>query len=162
MADLKDIMTYLIGHYPERLSHELSNARLTKMVYLGDWHQAINYGRQISDIRWYFDNYGPFVSDIEETASANPATFLITDDLNQYGQPKKLFKLKKPEFKSSLSAQERSSLDHIIAVTQKLYWNDFIKLVYSTYPVASSERYSFLDLIKKAKEYNQLKKGVLT
>jgi hypothetical protein len=159
MAELKDMMAYLIQHYPERMRHELSNARLTKMVYLGDWHQAITRGRQISDVHWYFDNYGPFVSDIEMTAREHPALFGVSSELNAYGQPKKLFTLKDDDYTPALSKEERASLDHIIGVTQKLYWNDFLKLVYATYPVASSERYSFLDLVEKAAEYNLAKKG---
>jgi Protein of unknown function (DUF4065) len=158
MAELKDIMTYLISHYPKGLSHELSNARLTKMVYLSDWHQAINYEHQISKLCWYFDNYGPFVKDIEETALSNPGIFSVANYLNQYGQPKKIFKLKHFTSESNLLNQEKASLNHIILITQKLYWNDFIKLVYSTHPVASSERYTFLNLIQKAREYKQLKK----
>jgi hypothetical protein len=138
---------------------ELSNARLTKMVYLSDWHQAISHGRQISNIEWYFDNYGPFVTDVEQTAKEHADLFEIVIALNIYGQPKKAFSLKQEAFTPSLTYEEQASLDHVIDITHKLYWNDFIKLVYGTYPVASSERYSFLDLVRKAKEYNQLKKG---
>ncbi len=51
--------------------------------------------------------------------------------------------------------EEKASLDYIIEVTKKLYWGDFIKLVYATHPIASSERYSYLNLIEKADEYKK-------
>lgn len=54
-----------------------------------------------------------------------------------------------------LTDDERNSCDHIIEVTRKLYWAPFIKLVYSTHPIASSERHTFLDLVLKAAEYRQ-------
>lgn len=159
MATLKDVMAYLIQQYPEYTKGELSNARLTKMVYLADWHQAINHERQISDIKWYFDNYGPFVTDVEQTATEHEELFGLRLERNFYGQPKKVFFLTDNDYDPILTDEEQASLDHIIGITQKLYWNDFIKLVYATHPVASSERYSFLDLVQKANEYNQLRKG---
>jgi len=156
MADLKDVLAYLVKNYPIR--SELSNARLTKMVYLADWHQAINRGRQITDINWYFDNFGPFVKDVEETAIANPDLFLVETAHNMYGQPKKQFDLIDENYVPQVSEHERASLDHIINVTRPLYWREFIKLVYSTHPIASSQRYSYLDLAEKAKEYALSKK----
>jgi len=36
-----------------------------------------------------------------------------------------------------------------------LEWQDLLRLVYSTYPILSSERYSELDLVALAKEYEQ-------
>jgi len=157
MASLKDVMAYLIKHYPGNMQHELSNARLTKMVYLADWHQAINFGRQITDIKWYFDNYGPFVHDIEREASKNNDVFCVDLGSNMYGQPKKMITLRNDGCEINLSEEERRSLDHIISVSKKLYWDDFIKVVYSTHPIASSERYSVLDLLEKAQEYKKLK-----
>ena len=159
MAKLKDVMVYLIGHYPSGIQHELSNARLTKMVYLADWHQAINHERQITDIKWYFDNYGPFVRDVEREASKSKDVFCVDLGSNMYGQPKKMISLRSGAGATELTEAEIQSLDHIISITQKLYWDDFIKVVYATHPIASSERYSFLNLVEKSQEYIELKKA---
>lgn len=153
MTQLRDVMAYLIRNYPDRMSDELSNARLTKMVYLADWRHVLETGQQITDISWYFDNYGPFVRDIEITAAFNPDMFQIEATRNMYGQSKKKFSLVNKDYQPNLKGSEKEALDHIIGVTQRLYWNDFIKLVYSTHPIASSERYSHLDLQEKAKAY---------
>lgn len=155
MAELHDVMAYLIQKYPSHIGHELSNARLTKMVYLADWHQAIVCRRQITGIRWYFDNFGPFVRDIEATAATRSDLFAVDLGSNMYGQPKKTFSVRDPSYRPQLTESEVKSLDHIIEVTKSLYWNDFIKLVYSTHPIASSDRYSYLDLVQKAAEYGQ-------
>jgi len=155
MAQLYDVMAYLIQNYPKNMAHELSNARLTKMVYLADWHQALTYGRQITDVRWFFDNFGPFVRDIELTAADRDDLFVVDLGSNMYGQAKKTFSLRNPEYVPRLSNDEQRSCDHIIEVTKKLYWAPFIKLVYSTHPIASSERYKFLDLVDKALEYRK-------
>lgn len=63
---LKNIVAYILKKYP--IKDELSKARLTKIVYLVDWRAAFDYGKQITNIKWYFDNYGPFVHDIENMA----------------------------------------------------------------------------------------------
>lgn len=151
MAILKDVMAYIIQHYPH--SEELSNARLTKMVYLSDWHQSINLKRQITSIEWYFDNYGPFVWDIDKEAKANPDLFRIQSTNNYYGGNKSLYTLRTENYKPSLSKEESSSIDHVIEETKRLHWRQFINLVYSTYPIISSEKYSKLNLVEKAKEY---------
>ncbi|SCX00767.1 hypothetical protein DSM25558_0174 [Agrobacterium sp. DSM 25558] len=158
MAEIHDVMAYIIQNYPSK--HELSNARLTKMVYLADWRQAISEGRQISTIKWYFDNFGPFVRDVETTAAFRDDLFATDLGSNMYGQPKKSFTMKDTSYKPKLSSSEKAAIDHIIEVTKRLYWKDFIKLVYSTHPIASSERYSTLDLVQKAKEYGEREKIV--
>lgn len=156
MAELKDVMAYLIAKYPLHQRGELSKARLTKLIYLSDWHQAINHGKQITQICWYFDNYGPYVKDVEQEAVINSDIFVIDLGNNKYGQPKVTIGLRDEAYQPNLQDFEKLSIDHIIEATRKLYWNDFIKLVYATFPIASSERYSPLDLIQKAKDYAEI------
>ena len=156
-AKLQNVMAYIIKKYPDNLAGEMSNARLTKMVYLVDWKNALGQGAQITEIQWYFDNYGPFVNDVENAAKANPDVFVIDLGSNMYGQPKKTFRLREGQTKVHLSDAEKQSIELVIEETRKLYWKDFIRLVYSTHPVASSERYTYLDLVEKAKEYTAMK-----
>jgi hypothetical protein len=154
MAQLSDVMYYLLSSYPENYSGDLSNARLTKMVYLADWHSSINRGCQITDVDWYFDNFGPFVWDIKKTADSNPNLFEVESATNYYGGKKNLFS-HVPGYSPNLTADELNSLDHIIRVTKDLTWDRFIKLVYGTFPIASTDRYQNLDLVGKAKEYQE-------
>ena len=145
-AKLQNVMAYIIKKYPDKLAGEMSNARLTKMVYLVDWKNALEQGTQITGIKWYFDNYGPFVSDVENAAKTNPEVFVIDLGSNMYGQPKKTFRLREGQTDIYLSDKEKKSIESVIEETRKLYWKDFIRLVYSTHPVASSDRYTYLDL----------------
>ena len=68
MANLKDIIAYILQNYPSNMKHELLNARVTKMVYLADWRNCVRSKGQVSDIKWYFDNFGPFVWDVKKAA----------------------------------------------------------------------------------------------
>lgn len=152
MAKLKDVMVYIIKKYPYK--SDLSNAKLTKMIYLADWKHAITCGHQISSINWYFDNYGPFVWDIKDEAKNNLDLFSIKEELNAYGSQKVIIGLKDMRYVPQIADDEQLSIDHVIETAKKLNWDQFIRLVYSTYPVISSEKYTYLDLAKKAKEYS--------
>jgi len=148
MAKLKDIMAYIIEEYP--LKSDLSNAKLTKMIYLADWRHAITYGNQISEIRWYFDNYGPFVWDIKDEAQNDSEIFVVKEVLNAYGSPKVIIGLNKIGYVPEIAEEEAKSINHVIESAKKLNWDQFIRLVYSTYPIISSEKYNYLDLVKKS------------
>ncbi len=151
MANLIDIIAFILGEYP--VKSDLSNARVTKMVYLADWHQSINNNSQISSIHWYFDSYGPFVRDVLDAAKGKPDLFDLKDTVNLFGRKKTLLSLVSNGYLPNISEAEKASLRHVINTTSALNWNDFIKLVYSTYPIMSSNRYSYLDLRAKAAEY---------
>jgi len=88
MARLKDVMAYIIQEYPESIAEELSNARLTKLVYLSDWKNCLDGGKPITNINGYFDNHGPYVHDVIDTARENPSLFKITETNNVYGGKK--------------------------------------------------------------------------
>ena len=146
----------IIGYILEKYSHkdELSNARVTKMVYLADWYNANKHREQITDINWYFDNYGPFVPDVLNTVKAYPKVFSIEETHNTYGGNKNLISLVKNDVpRPPLNSNEIEALNTVIKVTEKMNWNSFIKFVYSTHPIISSNRYSRLDLVEKANEY---------
>ncbi len=150
MAELKDVMVYLLQNYPHK--NEMSKARLTKMVYLSDWKSAIEHARQITNIEWYFDHYGPFVRDIENTASKDSA-FKRTEGTNYFGDSREVIELMDSEYVPILTAAEKDILDIVIKSTSPKYWDGFIKLVYSTYPIRTQERYSYLNLVELAKDY---------
>lgn len=157
MNKLRDIIAYIIKNYPKHKMGDLSNARVTKLVYLADWHSCLRDKGQISPIHWYFDNYGPFVWDVLKEIKKSPDTFKISKTRNFYGGKKTLFSLRDNDIVPNLSVSEKKSIDHILEVTKEMDWDNFIKLVYSTFPIASSERYENLDLESLAKEYKPLR-----
>ncbi len=155
MANLKDILIYILKEYPHK--SELSNARLTKLVYLSDWSNAIHNQKQISNVKWYFDNYGPFVWDIYKEVKKNDM-FKVKYTTNIFGKEKKLISLQKSA-SYTLDESNIKNINRVIEVTKDLNWDKFINLVYSTYPILTTDKYSDLNLENKAKEYN-LKKTI--
>jgi hypothetical protein len=150
MAELKDVVAYLAEKYPYK--HELSKARLTKMVYLTDWKSAIDRGEQLTDIEWKFNHYGPYVQDVVNTARDNKEFDVISTSA-PYGSWKELIRLKVLGSYGSLTARDKAILNHIVDSTAPLSWDDFMRLVYSTYPVISRTRGETLDLVPLAEEY---------
>lgn len=152
MCNLKEVMGYFCLNYP--YPNELSNARLTKLVYLADWFNCLVYDKQITDINWVFNHYGPYVDDIIDTASID-SIFTITSTQNHYGDSKIIISCDK-NYKPCVSNDMRIIMDFVIEKTKSMYFNDFINYVYSTYPISSQSRYINLDLVELAKEYKTI------
>lgn len=154
MADIKDIVFYLLKVYPHK--RELSNARVTKMLYLADWRACLTMDRQLSPVHWYFNNYGPYVADVRTEVLAHPDLFHVEDTSNWFGSSKTIFAIRDREYEPQLQDADMAVLDHVISKTEGLTWDGFIRLVYSTYPILQSERYSTLELTTLAREYREL------
>ena len=152
---LESLLSTILEEYPVTKRRELSNARATKILYLADWLASVETGNQISPIRWYFNRHGPYVTDLKDAAENNREHFDVIQSRNIYGSRMLRFGLKRKV--GHVSDRSRQFIKRAIRLTQDLSWSEFIRLVYSTHPVMSGERYSFLDLPRAAKEYNELR-----
>ena len=56
---LEAIIAYFCKYYP--YTTELSNSRLTKLVYLADWFSCLLKNKKMTDIVWMFNHYGTYV-----------------------------------------------------------------------------------------------------
>ncbi|MNL38335.1 hypothetical protein D3C87_1605380 [compost metagenome] len=128
------------------------------MIYLADWKNVLLTQEQISDTKWYYNHYGPFVKNIIDDIKKSEY-FEIFPSQNSYGGDKEIIKLKENinDDILNLSSNERETIDFVINICSKLNWSDFITLVYSTYPVMNNPKMSELNLIKAAKEYQKTK-----
>lgn len=145
MTKLQAIIRYLCMTYPYK--GELSNARVTKMVYLADWHHSQKYGSQLSGIQWVFDHYGPFVPDVMDAAKADRRGMSVQFTTNMYGSPKVQLNFVGDEREAlNLNREERHILDQVIDETSPLAFSSFINHVYETYPIRTADRYTILDL----------------
>jgi hypothetical protein len=155
LSKIKEILHYFIKNYPYK--DELSKTRITKMVYLADWKYSLKYYKQMTNIKWYFDHYGPYVNDIYNIAIKDKELEIICTQ-SAFGNRKELFTFKdnnKERKYFNLDNNEIEVLDEVIEETKYLNWNDFIKHVYSTYPIKTQKRYSTLNLPELAKEHNK-------
>lgn len=150
MARIKDVTAYICATYPYK--HELSKTRVTKLVYLSDWKSAQRNEKQLTKIKWYFHNFGPYVDAVIDSAKKD-RRFEITSTSNLYGDPKVLFSIRDGEdYKKGLSASEMGLIDEVIKDTNKLYWDSFIKHVYETFPIRATNRHQDLNLVSLAQQ----------
>jgi arsenite-activated ATPase arsA len=144
---LKDVLSYIVKNYP--YSDDLTKTRTTKLVYLVDWEYIKKYGRQLTSIEWFFDHYGPYVSDVLDEADKD-RRISIKKTKSNFGTVKYMVmpKFTKNDIVYSLTADEIEVIDDVIEKTKLLSWNQFIRYVYETSPIKNSEKYKKLDLLK--------------
>lgn len=137
---ISDLIKFLCVKYP--YPNELSKARLTKLIYLIDWESSKRKGFQVTDIEWYFDSFGPFVSDVYDIADED-SNIKVTPTTTVYGSKKILISYNGdlPEFPKDI----KEIAEEVINDTKHLNFDDFIKYVYSTLPIKNSSKYSYLN-----------------
>ena len=137
---LKDVLSYIVKNYP--YSDDLTKTRTTKLVYLVDWEYIKKYGRQLTSIEWFFDHYGPYVSDVLDEADKD-RRISIKKTKSNFGTVKYMVmpKFTKNDIVYSLTADEIEVIDDVIEKTKLLSWNQFIRYVYETSPIKNSEKY---------------------
>lgn len=149
-TNLNDLIVYVCQKYPRK--DDLSKSRLTKIIYLIDWKYALEYGTQFTDIKWFFNNYGPYVEDVYKAAVSDTRIY-IKISKNYFDNEKTTIHVKE---NISIELNNKKILDvinFVINITENLNWGEFIKLVYSTFPIVKQEKFTELDLRSLAKLY---------
>ncbi|MCF5233851.1 MULTISPECIES: Panacea domain-containing protein [unclassified Pseudomonas] len=148
---LIEIINYIIEKYEP--SKKISLSRLIKIIYLADWKESITNKKQITNIEWFFNLNGPY-NPLILKESEKEKGIKITTTLTESG--KKHITLETTEEKKNyLDTETIKILDFVIEATKNKKHIELIKLVASTYPVISSEKFHTLNLIKKAEEYKE-------
>jgi hypothetical protein len=110
------------------------NAPLTKLVYLVDLETVRRYGRQVSNITWVRDHYGPFVWDILDTAENSPERFRV----RTYSGNKRYIELISRDT-GIIEPWVEGVVDNVIASAPDPHrFQPFLNFVYDTAPMALS------------------------
>lgn len=145
---LRSVMRYIVKNYP--YPNDLTKTRITKLVYLVDWENVKKYGNQMTSIEWYFDHYGPYVSDVLDEADEDK-NISIKSTISNFGTVKYIVKPKKDKNEltyDDLSENDMNIINKVIKDTKDYYWNEFIDYVYETEPIKNNTKYQTLDLKK--------------
>ncbi|MBR9907521.1 MAG: SocA family protein [Gammaproteobacteria bacterium] len=154
MNKLQSIIAFICSNYPHK--SELTKARVTKLVYLADWFSSLLDKRQLTEIDWVFNHYGPYVDDVIDAAYRS-SSFKIEHQYTMYGTSKHVLSYTGHIDEIKLDSRDKEILNAVMKKTQALYFNQFVDYVYSTYPVKTKERYSSLNLVQLAREYDAAK-----
>lgn len=145
---LRNVLLYIVKNYP--YGDDLTKTRITKLVYLIDWEYTKKYGKQMTEISWYFDHYGPYVSDVLDEADEDK-TVSIQSTFSNFGTIKYIVRPKYDKeliHYECLDISEIEVINEVFENTKMLSWNQFINYVYDTPPIKESGKYSYLDLTK--------------
>ena len=145
---LRNVLLYIVKNYP--YGADLTKTRITKLVYLIDWEYTKKYGKQMTEISWYFDHYGPYVSDVLDEADEDK-TVSIKSTFSNFGTIKYIVRPKYDKeliHYEGLDVSEIEVINEVFENTKMLSWNQFINYVYDTPPIKESRKYSHLYLTK--------------
>lgn len=90
-------------------------------------------------------------------AQNNSDVFSVTEENNYFGATKRVIGTVST-YSPILTDSEIQSLNKVIEITKNKTWDQFITFVYSTYPIIVSDRYTNLDLMALAAEYQKRKR----
>ncbi|PKH92496.1 hypothetical protein CXF76_06375 [Pseudoalteromonas sp. 78C3] len=152
MNKLQNIIAFICANYPHK--SELTKARVTKLVYLADWFSALLDKKQMTDIKWVFNHYGPYVDDVVDAAHSGFG-FKVEHQNTMYGTSKYVLSYNGRENSIKLEERDKEILNAVMEKTKTMYFNQFVDYVYSTYPVKTKERYSTFNLVKLAEDYSR-------
>lgn len=144
MNKLLNIILYIVKYYP--YEDVLTKTRLTKLVYLVDWESSLKYRKQMTNISWYFDHFGPYVPDVMDEANNSDELYVVSERSN-FGTEKYIIKSKENKALiqiKDLTKEDIEIIDKVINETKSLNWNEFINYVYDTKPIKNSKKYSQL------------------
>jgi len=150
MKKFETVMEYLLSQCESH--RKVSLHKLVKMIYLADWRYYLKTGSSLSSLQWEFDKLGP-------TSSA--AVFFAKERNNidlEYSFSKTGFTRENVTLHNrsnpyDVTYQERQILDEVIKDTFHLEWEDFMKVIFDTYPITKINKYGLIDLSKYANEY---------
>jgi hypothetical protein len=152
MTNLEKLIRYILLNYPN--VNELSKPRLVKLVYLIDWKYTIDNGHQYTNIQWYYNHYGPYVNDVIELMKSKSEVFKVISYNNTYeGVTDKFLLIDKSEI--ILDDSVKKIADLFIGHTYAMTWSNFINLVYSSFPIRTSLKYTMLNLEEMAIEFKK-------
>lgn len=154
-ANLIEII-YYICRFAHAKNMVLSKARLVKLIYLIDWKCALINGHQMTEIEWLLNHYGPYVEEIITMVDKYPH-FKKSVYINLYGERCEKIELVDQEdvtkIELHLSKDQCELIDSVLSITADMGYTNFLRLIYSTYPVVKSNKMEKLDLVNLAKEY---------
>lgn len=154
---LLNFVKYIFIKYPKK--EDLFVSRLTKIIYLIDWKSAIDDSCLLTNSEWHLDNYGPYIEHFFDAITKDKDLDIKIS--NNLDEDKKLsIVMKNIEWQDHLEDRQKKIIDFVINVTKDKNYSDLSKLVFSTYPIIVGNNNFYLDLIKLAHDYNELKNKI--
>jgi Protein of unknown function (DUF4065) len=153
LATVRDVLSYICTKHPNPLALTINH--INKIIYLADWKSAIVRGRQVTGLTWRIDDSGPHAPQINTVLEQESAFELITSG-GAFRIPTERLQLRSGIGWKTLDAKDKEILDFVLKTASSKYFGDFVRLVYSTFPVLNSpDSDEHLDLVALAAQYKE-------
>jgi hypothetical protein len=158
MDTIQKIAAYLLA---SSKTGAMQNLQLVQSIYLADWKSCLVRNEKIALINWELTELGPFSIDILRAITHGRDYFKIDFE----GSGKIGFMTTNVSFSKDISEVKGlglpvvSVLDFVTHAINNLSREEFVSLIYSTYPVVKGQRFSQLNLKMFAKAYKSLNSG---
>ena len=139
----------------DKRADDFALSRATKMIYLVDWKYALKHGRQATDVRWYFDRFGPYVNLVKDFTERFELK-KTKESKGKYSRRVRWLALKTDisrDVGTPLSNEVQSVCDDIIKEVWRLSYIDFIRYVYRTPPVRYCDKFTYMNIVEIAKYF---------
>ena len=161
--DPADLLAYIWENYggedgqqfKDKRAEDFTLSRTTKMIYLVDWKYALKRGRQATEVRWYFDQFGPYVNLV--------TTFTKRFDLRQEKESKSKYRRRvrwlspNPDISKDvgtpLSKEVQNVCKDVIKDVRNLSYLSFIRYVYRTPPIRYCDKFRHMNIVRVAKYF---------
>ena len=148
---ITEIVIYYIVKIVSGMEH-LSVPRCIKVIYLIDWYSAFMYQRY-SGRSWFHCMCGPKENSIANLLCSPSKYFEIRKVDNHFGGVKDVIFCKEDCEVPSITQSETDIISSIASIVRGMPWNEFMRLVSSTYPMLKSLPGEYIDLKTMAAEY---------
>lgn len=150
MNKLKNTILYLVKRHPPK--RDLTQTRLTMLLFLIDWENTLQHREQITELSWYFGQYGPNAIDLIPEIRHSKNLYIAVEKSN-FGTDQ--FMIKTSIDKSLIQIEKLSTenikiIDDIINKTKNFSWKELLDYTYNTKPIKLCKKYttiSFKDYI---------------
>lgn len=134
-SEINEVLSYFWHVYPNK--EDLSESRATMMVYLADWKAALDHKEQITDIVWTYEREGPHPYALGRGSTPVNWSGVV------HGQVRP----------GNFSDWRRHILDLVVNLSASRSLDEFVQLVYSTFPLFTQPESAPLDLVVLAEKY---------
>jgi hypothetical protein len=150
---ITEIIIYYIVKIVSGVEH-MSVPRCIKVIYLLDWYSAFMHQRP-SGRKWFHGLCGPKEASIEVLLSTPSRYFEIRQMDNHFGGVKDVIYCKEVSDVPKITPTDMTIISDVASIVRGMPWNDFIRLVSSTYPMLKSLPGEYIDLKTLATGYSK-------
>jgi hypothetical protein len=122
-------------------------------TYLADWRSAIARGQQLTGVTWEFNEMGPSSREVLE-AIFSGSRFGIVPGRRSEGGQQQVVAVDPQAVPRSLTSEDKEILTYVVERVAHHDDSGLVRLVYSTFPILCTPRFSKLSLPELAARYS--------